>query len=278
MWDRGKLLLAVTLFTVLYHKVTAKKTLDMAPDSVDNTYSECREKAWEKFIHSGLLGQELNRSAGLQKAWTQGADCPMQIPGRTTEHTSALRAYAYGDADSKKSVDKAIETLGGNISTYETLFHFKSLHFLLMDSILLQPKTCKTFYIISKVGYEAKKGSMVRFGTFMKVFPYSGLQDEPELDDIVVLNITSCFFANLEASSCGEGDSALISPAEVFTVEEEKKMTDDDNDNVYTVIVLKHAELKTQNSCVIFSRSTADVSTRWLVLVLVALSLSCFNY
>lgn len=274
MWDRRRLLLALSLFTALYHKVTAE-ALDMAPGAVVNTYSECREKAWEKFIVSGLLTQELNRSVEFQKAWTKGETCLKLIPGGTKEHTSALKAYVDGSAKFKGSVDNAIKTLGVNVSTYETLFHFKSLHFLLMDSILLQPKTCNNFYVIPEGNYNIKNGSKVRFGTFMKVSPPSELEHESELDGTLVFNITSCFFAHLGANICHDGDVALISPAEVFMVEGINKIRQDDT--TYTDIVLKHAEMKTLDSCDFFSRSTAVVSTQWLVMVLVALSLSFFN-
>lgn len=272
MWDRRKLLLALSLFTALYHKVTAE-ALEMAPGAVVYTYSECHEKAW-KFIVSGLLTQELNRSVEFQKAWTVGETCSKLIPGITKEHTTALRAYVAGSAEFKDIVDNAIETFGVNVSTYETLFHFKSLHFLLMDSILLQPKTCKNFYVTTEGDNNIKNGSKVRFRTFMKVFPPSELL-EPELDGILFFNITSCFFADLGANICHDENLALISPAEVFIVEGINKIQQDDT--MYTDIVLKHAEMKTLNGCEIFSRSTAVISTQWLIMVFVALSLSFFN-
>lgn len=231
----------------------SEKLLDMAPDAVDNLYNGCREQALETFIHSGLLGQELNHSKGFQKAWSQMIQCSKLIPGKIKEHSAALSAYANGDEDFIKTFNKAVETLGVNVSTYEKQFHFKSFHFLLMDSMmLLPPKECKTVYALPVETYAAKKGSTVRFGRFTMVYPhYSELKKMFDFDGQVLLNITSCFFANLGANICSEEDAALLSPAEVFTVEDVKKITDEDE---YTVIILKHSKVDSSHNCTIFSR------------------------
>ncbi|XP_044045091.1 ecto-ADP-ribosyltransferase 5 isoform X2 [Siniperca chuatsi] len=162
MWDRRKLLLAAIVFTAFYYKVTAEsvKLLDMAPNAVDDMYSGCRKEAMEKFIHSGLLQQEQNGNKGFQKAWSENTQCSKLIPGKIKEHTTALLAYANGDEDFQRTFGNAVEKLGVNVSIYEDHFHFKSLHFLLMDSMMLMnPKKCKTMYALSGKKYTAKKGS-----------------------------------------------------------------------------------------------------------------------
>ncbi|XP_070775700.1 ecto-ADP-ribosyltransferase 5 [Enoplosus armatus] len=284
MWDRRKLLLAAIILTALYYKVTAKsaKLLDMAPDVVDDMYIGCREEAMEKFIHSGLLRQELNRSEGFQKAWNTNTQCSKLIPGGIKEHTAALLAFVNGDTDFRNTFDNAVETLGVNVSVYEDHFHFKSLHFLLMDSMtLLKPKECKSLYVLPERKHTAKKGTEVRFGGFTTAHSsFSVLKRWEDLEGQVIFNITSCFFAILGDNICGdEKDMALLSPAEVFTVEEVHTKTDAD-DFDYTEIVLKTSRLDSSHNCYMFSRSPTGVSTQIkpeATLVLVALSLFFFN-
>ncbi|XP_078117409.1 ecto-ADP-ribosyltransferase 4 [Sander vitreus] len=280
MCNRRKLLLAAILFTALNYKVTSAKMLGMASDAVDDLYDGCRKEAMEKFINLGLLREELTGSKEFKKAWSANTNCSKLIPGGTKEHTAALLAYAT-DTDFAKAFDDAVETMGGNVSTYENHFHFKSLHFLLMDSMLLlnPKKDCNTVYVLQEE-YTAQKGSKVRFGRFTKVHTSFGtLSKFNDFDGQVFLNITSCIFVNLGDNICSdEQDMALLSPAEVFTVEAVNQKYDERNEAQYTEIVLKHSQQEHSHNCYSFSRSPADVPTQWLVLMLVALSLFFFNY
>lgn len=279
MWGKRKLLLAAIIFTALYCKVTTKEAvlLDMAPGAVDDLYKGCREAALNKFVHSGLLKQELNQSQEFREAWSSNTKCSKQILGGTKEHSAALLAYATDNTAFQKTFDNAVRTMGANISMYDNHFHFKSLHFLLMDSIsLLNPKNCTTVYALREE-HTAKKGSTVRFGQFAVVHSrFDELQKMTDLDGLVLLNITSCFFANLKSYTCSNEDIALVSPVEEFTVEGITKITDS-NDAEYTEIVLKHSKLESFHNCYSVSRSPAVASTLWLVLVLVAFSLLFFN-
>ncbi|XP_041789724.1 erythroblast NAD(P)(+)--arginine ADP-ribosyltransferase [Chelmon rostratus] len=278
MWDKRKLLLAAIVFIALYHKVTAEraKLLDMAPDAVDDIYKGCRKQALERFIHSGLLRQELNHSEGFQRAWSGNPQCSRLIPGGIKEHTAALLAYDNGDEHFIQSFNDAVETLGVNVSTYENLFDFKSLHFLLMDSMSLHPKKCQTVFALQEK-YKATQGSKVRFGRFITAHSsYARLRKLEDWDGAVIFNITSCFFVNLGDNICSNRDIVLLSPAEAFTVEEVKKVADSD-DTEYTAIVMKHSQLDSMHNCYIFSRSPADVSSQWIVWPFAVLSLFLFN-
>ena len=149
-------------------KVAAQETkqLDMAPDAVDYLYDKCRKKAMDKLIYSGLLKQELNLTASFQTAWSHSTHCSKLIPGGHKEHTAALGAYVTGDF--KDTFNSQVETMGGNVSTYQNNFSFKSLHFLLMDYMVLQkPQTCKNVYVLPEVTeVTAQVGSKVRLGRF----------------------------------------------------------------------------------------------------------------
>ncbi|KAA8594758.1 hypothetical protein FQN60_011893 [Etheostoma spectabile] len=256
MWERRKLLLAAIVFAALNYKLTSAKMLDMASDAVDDLYDGCRKEAMEKFINLGFLEKELRGSKEFKKAWDANTQCSKLIPRGTKEHTTALLAYAR-DSNFAKTFDDAVESMGGNVSTYENHFHFKSLHFLLMDSMLLlnPKKDCKTVYVLQE-GYTAQKGSKVRFGRFTKVqTSYRALRMLEDWDGQVFLNITSCIFVNLGDNICGEEkDMALLSPAEVFTVEAVNKINDEINEEEYTEVVLKHSQQDSSHNCYSFSR------------------------
>uniref|UniRef100_A0A4W6C9H6 NAD(P)(+)--arginine ADP-ribosyltransferase n=1 Tax=Lates calcarifer TaxID=8187 RepID=A0A4W6C9H6_LATCA len=194
----------------------------MAPHAVDVLYDKCRKEAIKEFIHSGVLKAELKGSEGFQKAWSASTQCSEMIPGGIKEHTTALLAYAYGDPRFKKTFNDKVETMGANVSSYVKDFHFKSLHFLLMDYMMLQkPKNCTTVYVIPRAR-----------GTTLKSI-------EVELDGDIILNITSCLFI-------------LLSPVEEFIVESVNRKVVDDTE--HTEIVLKHSGLRSSDRCHIFSR------------------------
>ncbi|XP_060914780.1 ecto-ADP-ribosyltransferase 4 [Labrus mixtus] len=281
MWATRKLLLAAFIFTVLSFKGTAESKkvglLDRAPDAVDDLYTGCREEAMKKLINSELLTQELERDEGFKKAWGRNNECQKLISGGTREHTTALSAMANGDSDFKKTFNEAVKTMGVNASTYENSFHFKSLHFLLMDSLKLvqnlNEKQCRTVYLITEQKISAQVGSEVRFGEFTTVFKsYSELKKLEDWHEQVIFNITSCFSINLDKTVCGQDSNmVLLSPAEVFIVQNVTEVNDPVNEDEYTEIVLEKPKLDSSHNCYMFSRSPADVSAQWLVLVLVVL-------
>lgn len=228
--------------------------MDMAPDAVDDQYNGCRKEALETFIHSGLLRQELNNSEIFQQAWNRNKECSKSIPGGEKEHAVALSTYANEDNFISHTFNTAVKTQGTNSSTYAN-FNFKSLHFLLMDSLKqLNSSDCKAVYFSPEpeINYEVKTGSVVRFGTFLTV--YLSLDAVPtDLDDVIVFNITSCFFAKLGDNSCTKDKkSALLSPAEEFTVEGIFKKQYGDAE--YTEVVLKHSRMNSFNNCYLFPR------------------------
>lgn len=231
-----------------------KKQLDVASAVVDDLYEGCREAAMDKFVHSGLLKQELDRSEEFKFAWNSKNKCSKEIPGGIKEHRSALSAYANGNRAFQVEFDEAVKTMGGNLSIYDNKFNFKSLHFLLMDSLtLLKPTKCKILFAFREE-YTAVENSTVRFDQFNVLYSsFDELQDAEDLADMVVLNITSCFFVDLKDYICSVDHPTLISPAESFTVEEISQRTDRNMDT-YTMYILKHSELRSFHNCYSFSR------------------------
>lgn len=231
-------------------KVTAE-LLDGAPNAVDDLYEGCREQVSQDSVISKLLEEEKNRSLEFQEAWHRATTCPYPKP--KTMSTLGLLAYFSGNDHFIKSFNNAVKTQGFNDSTYKNQFHFKSLHFLLMDSMIqLSPDKCRTLHALPEEQYTAKKGSQVRFGQFTTV--YSSYSDLKNMDGIEVLfNITTCFFAKIETSDCTDVGIALLSPAEVFIVEDVKEVNDSDGSK-HTEVILKHSKVHSSHNCLLFPR------------------------
>uniref|UniRef100_A0A3B3XLY4 NAD(P)(+)--arginine ADP-ribosyltransferase n=1 Tax=Poecilia mexicana TaxID=48701 RepID=A0A3B3XLY4_9TELE len=184
--------------------------------------------------------------------WRKKSNCTSQIPGVTEDHTSALSIYHYVDEPFLKELNKAMETMMVNVTTYEKDFHFKALHFLLMDSMtLLKPKECREVYVILEDGEKVPKiNSTVKFASFTKV--ESDLRSI-DVDGLTILKIKTCFYINLGDQLCLKNlGKILLSPAEVFTVERIDKKTVEDEK--YTEVVLSHRDLQSNHNCVMFSR------------------------
>ncbi|XP_072320034.1 ecto-ADP-ribosyltransferase 4 [Eucyclogobius newberryi] len=272
MQEGRKLVLAVICSLVLCIEVAAEIPSDMAPDAVDDMYEGCTKNALKKFVLSDLLQEELNDSVVFQKAWdlALSSACPKVIQGGLKQHSTALRTMASDEGTFREQLNNAVYTLGTNITTYENHFHFKSFHFLLMDSIRLLnpvPPTCPTVYSFSDLKFNVPKGSTVRLGQFWIGYPsLEILKKARDIDDEHILSITTCFFANLGDNICNEEPMFLLSPAEEFTVEDFRHVKEED-DLSYHMTVLKHSRLKSTHNCYSFSRSPG-ISSHWIFLAL----------
>lgn len=227
---------------------------EISSNVLDDMYQGCRSQAMEKVFSSGLLETELRQDEDFQKKWDKYANCSKQIPGGKPEHSVAISAYTDDKEGFQVSFDNAVETMGGNVSTYTDYFHFKSLHFLLMDSMMLVKQLpCIYTYALTDEDNAPQKGSTLRFGSFITVYSdLKALERNYDLFDRVVLKINTCFFVNLETHSCSkEKERLLLSPAEHFTVADVKDVQDDNND--HTMVVLEHLKLHSEHNCYIFS-------------------------
>ncbi|XP_054897106.1 T-cell ecto-ADP-ribosyltransferase 1-like [Poeciliopsis prolifica] len=278
MLGRGTLLLDTLLFSFFYSQVSLGdvKLLDSTSPVIDDRYDGCRKEAMEKFTPD-LLKEELGKSEKLQKAWRTWeewrarSNCTSQIPGGTEDHTSALSVYHFGDAEFLEELNNAVETMMVNVTTYEKDFHFKALHFLLMDSMmLLKPKECREVYATLKAGEKVPEiNSKVRLASFTAVDSDLSFTD---LYDITIFKIKTCFYVNLDDQLCLRNlGETLLSPAEVFTVKSINKKSADDEE--YTEVVLSQSSLESNHNCIIFSRSAAEISTLSFLSVLLFVTL-----
>ncbi|KAK1792740.1 hypothetical protein P4O66_012658 [Electrophorus voltai] len=272
-----KLFLCLFLI-VVSHDVTAEvRILDMSPDAVDDTYSECRDKMMQTVIKpDGLLQEEIKANKDFAEMWrSHGGTCEKQIYGGTPYHLTALQAYGNSKPKFRKVFNQMVQTKGKNITIYEKEFPFKSLHFLLTDVIrLLNNETvCSRVYFGTVKTYRGNTGSKVRFGKFLQ----ARIQESSETEVVelegegTLFNITSCSAVNIENYTCtSEEIEHLISPTEVFVVQSIKEVKNEDAS--YKIITLTHSRFLSNHDCYVFPSSVHGGSSR-LVLRSVVLAL-----
>ncbi|KAK3507532.1 hypothetical protein QTP70_028184 [Hemibagrus guttatus] len=152
------------------------KMLDLAPDAVDDDFSDCRDKMLE-VVTDNLLQKELTAEEQFNKIWSQHSKrCTKKIPGGTSLHTDALQAYGNAKVDFRKKFNNLVYSKGNNM-TYRDEFNFKSLHFLLTDSLrLLKPKNCTTVYygtnIMSDLPPDGSSAPPLSFRILLAVMSY----------------------------------------------------------------------------------------------------------
>ncbi|KAL7841490.1 hypothetical protein SRHO_G00251810 [Serrasalmus rhombeus] len=255
------------LLAGLLHTVTAvERMLDMAPDAVDDTFSECRDKMMQNVTApGGLLQEELEASKDFKELWSRhGGTCQKQIYGGRAHHLAALQAYGNSRDQFRKMFNRLVQTKGSNSTTYSNEFPFKSLHFLLTDALrLINPgKTCSTVYFGAEKRYTAENGTEVRFGRFIG----ASIRKSHEIEQIVtaeegtLFNIMSCSVVNVENYTCtSEEIERLISPTEVFRVQNIKAVSTDGVD--YKIITLTHSRFLSNHDCYLFPSSPTPLPT-----------------
>ncbi|MCJ8750110.1 hypothetical protein PDJAM_G00258870 [Pangasius djambal] len=251
----------------------------MAPDAVDDDFSQCRDKMLKAVTGpDGLLQKELSTDKEFKELWNEYSQgCNKNIPGGTPYHTEALQVYGNSNSNFRQKFNKLVYSKGRNSMTYRDEFPLKSLHFLLTDSLRLMSRsnTCKTvFYTTSKM-YTADTGTEVRFGKFLraKTSLSSAIEDLDSNSD-TLFNITSCSVVNVEENTCiSEELQCFISPAEVFTVQNIRDRSIEDD--TYKEITLTHSRFLHNHNCSFFHRNAADVdSSISLTFTLLALTAS----
>ena len=227
--------------------------MGFAPEAVDDAYTACREEMLQNILAvKGILQEELKINTVFQKEWNTSSHCQKQIPGGLPLHTQALQAVGNSLSMSKK-FNKAVETKGGTPSIYKDQFHFKSLHFLLMDAfrLLKNDSQCSTVYSATFEDFTAVKGTEVRFGGFIPANYDKMDEEEGCADGGTLFTINTCSIINLEELACSpEYTLRLISPVEVFKVEDVKT----GDTECPREIVLTSSRFHSNHNCYLFPR------------------------
>uniref|UniRef100_A0AAY3ZZ56 NAD(P)(+)--arginine ADP-ribosyltransferase n=1 Tax=Denticeps clupeoides TaxID=299321 RepID=A0AAY3ZZ56_9TELE len=234
----------------LEHYMKYSTILTFVTMSVDYTFSECREKMLSKVISpNGLLEEELKNNSELSAEWTQ-IKCNI-FPGGLEEHTEALVTYSHAKRIFRQNFNKFVASKGGNMSLYQTEFFFKSLDFLLLDSMWLlnNGSDCRAVFRGTEKSYDATVGDKVRFGRFTSANTKRTDAVENCADGGTLFNIYTCSVVDLETYACLPDElELLISPLEVFSVVDVKTISDCDK-----VIVLNHTwSAPPPSGCILF--------------------------
>ncbi|XP_026999237.2 T-cell ecto-ADP-ribosyltransferase 1-like [Tachysurus fulvidraco] len=239
------------VLAALQHTVKAGvKMLNMAPDAVDDDFLECRDKML-KVVTDSLLQEELDSEKEFKDLWSKySGTCRKNIPGGTSLPTDALQSYGNSRFKFRINFNNLVYSLGTNSTTYRD-FHFKSLHFLLSDSLrLLNPtNTCRTVYYGTNKKYNVL-GTKVRFGMFLNpTTSKSDAIDYVDTDEGSLFIINSCSVVDIEQKPCYcEELQYLLSPAEVFIVQKVE------NGSECTEITLNHSGFLSNHHCSFFQR------------------------
>ncbi|KAG9259994.1 T-cell ecto-ADP-ribosyltransferase 1 [Astyanax mexicanus] len=271
------MLLPLLLLTVR----AEQKTLDMSANAVDDVFSGCRDRMLRAVTEpGGVLEREIRVRGDFSEMWrVSGRTCEKQIHGGTQHHLSALHSYGNSGVNFRKKFNRMVQTNGTNATTYSQ-FPYKSLHFLLTDAMRLlndRNASCRHVYFGTNLRYSAQTGKEIRFGRFL----HPRTQKSSEIEaagsgegEGTLFDITSCSVVNVEDYTCFSDEvEQLISPTEVFTVENVQPVKSDDGD--YRTITLSHSRFLSNHDCYLFhsSDSSPDGSsapslTPWILVLL----------
>nr|XP_005497116.2 erythroblast NAD(P)(+)--arginine ADP-ribosyltransferase-like [Zonotrichia albicollis] len=206
------------------------KHLDMAPDSFDDQYRGCGPamKAalpalnCTEFHLNHLFAQIWAKAAA--NWWSRGSPMTWLTPDQAT----AIMAFTMDDLD--RIFNDAVHVAGRSTQQYRDNFHFKTLHFLLIDAIATLrgslPWDCyDMFQQVCGVRFEAQRGDTIRFGQFMGMLVRKPTAECSGKE--TVFHVHTCQGVDISFFSVHPSkDWALIPPFETFEVTEVTRVGD----------------------------------------------------
>ncbi|XP_009289877.1 uncharacterized protein si:ch211-145b13.6 [Danio rerio] len=221
--------LLVLLSTIMVQITGKVIEMGMFPEAPDYSFYNCRKEMLQMVTKpGGLLQTEINNSTGFLSMWKNSRPCTKPIPGATSEHMTALQGYV---------ADNAMSLIKNN---------------------------CTTVYSGAEEEYKTEIGKKVRFKSFFPAkLKFTDATEDAEVSDDLgtVFSINSCSAIKLDSNGCNSEEmDLLISPTEVFTVENIETVHNS-NDN-YKHITLKHSEFQSKSDCssLVSSMSKPDES------------------
>ncbi|XP_058670006.1 erythroblast NAD(P)(+)--arginine ADP-ribosyltransferase-like [Ammospiza caudacuta] len=194
--------------------------LDMAPDSFDDQYRGCGPAM--KAALPALNRSEFQKNEEFAEVWVKAA---AKVQGQglpesplSAEQATAIMAFTMTDP---RTFNDAVHVVGRSRQEYRDNFHFKTLHFLLTDSLATLRDTQKgqcrdAFLKVCDTRFETQPGETIRFGHFMPVFPSKQIGECPSE---TMLELRTCHGVEIQFfSEHPEPEIVLIPPFETFKV------------------------------------------------------------
>ncbi|NXU93157.1 NRT1 ribosyltransferase, partial [Xiphorhynchus elegans] len=195
--------------------------LDMAPNSFDDQYLNCRDEMVKELPM--LNCSEMATNQIYAQVWAKAAAMwhPPLGPLQRREEATALLAYTHAHLSSE--FQKAVLVAGRSHQDYRYRFHFKVLHFLLTEALrdlrtAQSPPGCLHVYLGTReIQFTVKPGQIIRFGYFASFFLK---KDKAKVFGIDTLfEVYTCHGAAIRDFSINpEEELVLIPPFESFKV------------------------------------------------------------
>eukprot|EP00075_Anas_platyrhynchos_P031896 XP_027321149.1 erythroblast NAD(P)(+)--arginine ADP-ribosyltransferase isoform X1 [Anas platyrhynchos] len=226
----GWVLLASTLFGTAATgsrrdvRAITEKVMDMAQDSFDDQYKDCRTEMEEKlktvnrteFQNKAYADTWRRAAKHWQKQWGN-SNRPQVLP-----QEQAVAVLAYTDkGDLSKQLNTAMLEGGRSREHYLESFPFKTLHFLLTEALHTLQKTqspkCNSVYRGTTDRFTAQLKETVRFGQFTSTSLQKEVAESFGQDTFFFVN--TCYGVSIRSFSFDpKQEEVLIPPYEVFKV------------------------------------------------------------
>ncbi|XP_027722022.1 ecto-ADP-ribosyltransferase 5-like isoform X2 [Vombatus ursinus] len=223
-------------------------TLDMAPDTFDDAYTDCVEDM--KQAAPILLKEEMAKHKLLRESWEVATaslknyqNLPLP-PGFQTEHALAVMVYTNSSNPLHQELNLAVRELGRSIEVYMEHFPFKALHFYLMRALQLlrAPESCK-----EDSGLEVFRGTRSthfkprKLGDIIRLGQFTSTSEERKVaqtyGNATFFTLTTCFGIPIKDLSVFPSElEVLIPPNELFQV---SNFSQDGTRNLVTLRSLK---------------------------------------
>ncbi|NXK27671.1 NARE ribosyltransferase, partial [Arenaria interpres] len=208
----------------LFFQSIKEKVLDMAPTSFDDQYQGCIRMMEEELVE--LNRTEFAKNSVYAQYWTEAAaewrereDLVHKPSALRTEHAVALMAYTLQER-LYKEFNAAVREAGRSLREYLDSFHFKVLHFLVIQAlrILHKPQTCfNVFRGVRGTRFTARHHDLVRFGQFASTS--LNKEEAKEFGQDTFFLVNTCYGVPVEKFSAFPGEEeVLIPPFEKFEV------------------------------------------------------------
>ncbi|XP_071261119.1 erythroblast NAD(P)(+)--arginine ADP-ribosyltransferase-like [Salvelinus alpinus] len=208
------------------HGLKCNIPLNMAPDSVDDSYKGCEEKMFRKVRDYYLPTERLNNK-DFNQAWTDAEARYKPKPNRALSkiYFLAIQVYVTEYSQMYKSFNEATRT---QKKSYSTTFKYHSLHFLLTNALRILNKKNKRFQTFrgTNVSFHGVRNTEMRFGQFTTSSLDKKIAGE-HFGTRCCFEIITYFGAPLGGySQLPDEKEVLIPPYEVFKITEVLKRKD----------------------------------------------------